>query len=253
MWSVWSPSIIKPEPQRQLVSYIDDVRMDALVSPVFKLSDLTSLYTTRLEQLGTVLTGRVHSTKLNDRIMTYFSDMEEHKRGQDILLAFNQSFVILFGGPYIEMAALKTLGDLLDVSGWTGVLVLAGVATTGTADSFLKAAHVTHTRRAHQITASSLYLLLQESYNQYTSVLDEGQDVTGRMVCWAGWRTSTVSVHHFAAGTTSFHLREISARRKPPPVHRCSEQTCPLVLRIGKYTLCQMDPSSPARHVYTGN
>ena len=146
------------------------------MSPVFKLADLTSLYTTRLEQLGTVLTGRVHSTKLKDRIMTYFSDMEEHKRGQDILLAFNQSFVILFGGLHIEMAALKTLGDLLDASGWTGAQVLAGVATTGTADFFLKAAHVTHTRRAHQITASSLYLLLQESYNQYTSVLEEEQD-----------------------------------------------------------------------------
>ena len=74
----------------ELVSYIDDVRMDALVSPVFKLADLTSLYTTRLEQLGTVVTGRVHSTKIKDRVMTYFSDMEEHKLGRDILLAFNQ-------------------------------------------------------------------------------------------------------------------------------------------------------------------
>ena len=36
------------------------------------------------------------------------------------------------------MAALKNLGDLLDASGWTGDLVLAGVATTGTADSILK-------------------------------------------------------------------------------------------------------------------
>ncbi|KAJ8405689.1 hypothetical protein AAFF_G00316690 [Aldrovandia affinis] len=53
--------------------------MDALVAPVFKLVDLTRLYTTRLEQLGTVLTGRVHSTKLKDRIMTYFPDLEEHK------------------------------------------------------------------------------------------------------------------------------------------------------------------------------
>ncbi|KAJ8387987.1 hypothetical protein AAFF_G00147780 [Aldrovandia affinis] len=85
-------------------------------------------------------------------------------------------FVIVFGGLHIEMAAWKTLGNLLDSSGWTGVLVLAGVASTGTADSFLKAAHVTRTRRAHQVTASSLYLLLKEAYSQYTSGLDEGQD-----------------------------------------------------------------------------
>lgn len=32
-------------------------------------------------------------------------------------------FVIMFGGLHIEMAALKTLGDLLDGSGWTGALV----------------------------------------------------------------------------------------------------------------------------------
>ncbi len=32
-------------------------------------------------------------------------------------------------------------------------LVLAGVATAGTADSFLTAAHITRTRRAHQVTA----------------------------------------------------------------------------------------------------
>ncbi|KAJ8396338.1 hypothetical protein AAFF_G00019150 [Aldrovandia affinis] len=74
----------------ELVSYIDDARMDALVAPVFKLVDLTRLYTTRLEQLGTVLTGRVHSTKLKDRIITYFPDLEEHKSGRDIMLAFNQ-------------------------------------------------------------------------------------------------------------------------------------------------------------------
>ncbi len=48
----------------------------------------------------------------------------------------------------IEMAALKTLEDLLKSSGWVPALVQAGVAT---ADSFLKAAHITRTRRAHQI------------------------------------------------------------------------------------------------------
>ena len=72
------------------MSYIDDARMDALVAPVFKLVDLIRLYTTRLEQLGTVLTGRVQSTKLKNRIMTYSPDLEEYKSGRDILLAFNQ-------------------------------------------------------------------------------------------------------------------------------------------------------------------
>ena len=46
-------------------------------------------------------------------------------------------FVVMFGGLHIKMAALKTLGDLLEGSGWTGALVQAGVATSGTADLFL--------------------------------------------------------------------------------------------------------------------
>lgn len=62
----------------------------------------------------------------------------------------------MFGGLHIEMAALKTLGNLLEGSGWTGALVQAGITTPGTADSFLNASHVTRTRRAHQVTASSL-------------------------------------------------------------------------------------------------
>ena len=74
----------------ELVSYIDDARIDSHVAPVFKLADLISLYSNRVKQLGTVLPGRVHSTKLKYRIMAYFSDMEEHKPGRDVLLAFNE-------------------------------------------------------------------------------------------------------------------------------------------------------------------
>lgn len=51
----------------ELVSYIEDTRMDSLVAPIFKLSDLVDLYTTRLEQLGTDVAGRVHSTDLKKR------------------------------------------------------------------------------------------------------------------------------------------------------------------------------------------
>lgn len=68
----------------------------------------------------------------------------------------------MFGGLHIEMAALKAIGNLLDSIGWAGALVQADVATPGTADSFRRVAHVTRTRRAHQITASSLYHLLEK-------------------------------------------------------------------------------------------
>ena len=79
-----------------------------------------------------------------------------------------KQFVIMFGGLHIEIATLKVLGDLLEESGWTGALIQAGIAGPGTADSFLKAAHVTRTRRAHQVTASSLYLL-QKAYSMLST------------------------------------------------------------------------------------
>lgn len=79
------------------------------------------------------------------------------------------SFVIMFGGLHIEMAALKSLGTVLRNSGWTSSLTEAGVASSGTAESFLSAASVTRTRQAHQITACSLYNLMKEAYYNYCS------------------------------------------------------------------------------------
>ena len=83
-------------------------------------------------------------------------------------------FIVMCGGLHIEMAAFKTIGHLLDSCGWTGALVQANVATLGIADSFLRVTHVTRTRRAHQITASSLYHLLQKAYLACCSSLGEG-------------------------------------------------------------------------------
>ena len=48
----------------ELVSYIEDSRMDALDAPIFKFTDLVNLFSTRLKQLGTNVVGRIHSTKL---------------------------------------------------------------------------------------------------------------------------------------------------------------------------------------------
>ena len=78
----------------------------------------------------------------------------------------------MFGGLHIEMAALKMLRDLLECSRCTGALIQAGIATPGTANSFLRASHVTRTQRAHQVTASSLYLLLKRAYMEYIKDLE---------------------------------------------------------------------------------
>ena len=64
-------------------------------------------------------------------------------------------FVMMFGGQHIEMAAPRNLDDWLQGSGCDESLVQAEITTAGTADSFLRAAHVACTRRAHQVTAAA--------------------------------------------------------------------------------------------------
>ena len=73
-------------------------------------------------------------------------------------------FVIMLGALHIEMTCFKVLGDWLDGSGRTAVLEAAEVKSSGVADSFLKASHLTRTRRAHQITAAVLFILQGKAY-----------------------------------------------------------------------------------------
>ena len=62
----------------------------------------------------------------------------------------------MFGGLHLEIGMWKMLGHYLASSGWTIALTDAGIATAGTADSFLNASHLTRTRRAHQLTCVTL-------------------------------------------------------------------------------------------------
>ena len=82
-------------------------------------------------------------------------------------------FLIMFGGLHIELAMLRMLGKWLNKSGWTTVLVNAGVASPGVADSFTSAKHITKTRRAHQITSASLYILQQRAYEKYITRVED--------------------------------------------------------------------------------
>ena len=61
------------------------------------------------------------------------------------------------------MALWMMVGDLLEGSGWTTALSDAGVASAGTAESFLHVTHLTRTRHAHQISALSFAKLQQDA------------------------------------------------------------------------------------------
>ena len=84
-----------------------------------------------------------------------------------------QKFVVVCGGLHIEMAALKTVGDWLQGSGWVQALVQAEITSAGSAYSFLRASHVSRTRRAHQVTAAALSTLQRRAYDHYLEMSDE--------------------------------------------------------------------------------
>ena len=94
------------------------------------------------------------------------------------------------------------LRDLLDGSGWTNVLIQAGIATPGTADSFLMGAHVKRTRHAHQITSSALSIMLRTAYDAYC--LD-----TSEPLPFDDWCVKQVEA------SPQFHCRGPERRRSP--------------------------------------
>ena len=83
----------------------------------------------------------------------------------------------MFRGLHVEMIALKAIGKWLEGSGLTSALVQVNVASLGTADSFLKATHVSRTRHAHQVTANILNILMYSVHQEYCERLDEGDDL----------------------------------------------------------------------------
>ena len=80
----------------ELLAYIEDLKHDDDVTPVFKLANLVKLYENRLTQLGLKFNqGQgVHSTRLKNRILSNFSDMSAYKSGRNVVLAFNKDIKI---------------------------------------------------------------------------------------------------------------------------------------------------------------
>lgn len=71
---------------------------------------------------------------------------------------YGEEKLIFFGGLHTKMAVLRSVGDWLRGSGLVQALVQAEFTSAGTADSFLRASHVSQTRRVHSDSSSTLNL-----------------------------------------------------------------------------------------------
>ena len=86
-----------------------------------------------------------------------------------------KNFVVVLGGLHIEMTALGAFGRAF---------------ASGTADSFLKASHVSRTRHAHQVTACSLHILMSRAYDEYVEGLSES-DTKLEFHQWQDYKSSS--------------------------------------------------------------
>lgn len=73
----------------ELVTFMEDTRKEEGIIPTFKLSDLACMYKTRLEQLGTSVDGRIHTSRLKIRLQAVLPDLKAHSQGRDVLLTFD--------------------------------------------------------------------------------------------------------------------------------------------------------------------
>lgn len=73
----------------ELMTYIVESNLCSDDPVTFRLADICHLYQQRLEQLG-VESPSVNSTRLKDKLLAEIPELEAHKSGRDVLLAFQK-------------------------------------------------------------------------------------------------------------------------------------------------------------------
>lgn len=73
----------------ELVSFIQEARLDGTTTPIFKLSELTRDYCIRLEQLGVKQKERIHTTRLKEKLLAHISGLSALTKGREVLFAYD--------------------------------------------------------------------------------------------------------------------------------------------------------------------
>ncbi|KAK3921529.1 Chromosome-associated kinesin KIF4 [Frankliniella fusca] len=84
-----------------------------------------------------------------------------------------KNFVLLFGPLHIEQNFLRIIGEVMEGSGWTGIIGNSGILSSGSAEGLLKVSAITKARLFHQYTAAVLHSLLKDAYSNDTHHSDE--------------------------------------------------------------------------------
>eukprot|EP00112_Aurelia_sp_Birch-Aquarium-sp1_P011752 Seg2473.2 transcript_id=Seg2473.2/GoldUCD/mRNA.D3Y31 product="hypothetical protein" protein_id=Seg2473.2/GoldUCD/D3Y31 len=76
----------------EIVDYLQSSNESSEAIPVFKLSDIKSLYSQRLKEYGSpdVCIEKIHSTRLKEKIIGRIPELHEGRKGRDIILTFKE-------------------------------------------------------------------------------------------------------------------------------------------------------------------
>ncbi|KAG0700043.1 hypothetical protein GWK47_025699 [Chionoecetes opilio] len=163
----------------------------------------------------------------------------------------------MFGGLHIEMTALKTLGDWF-AGKWVD-------PSTGTSrdhncrnsSPLSSAAHVTRTRRAHQVTAAALYILQRRPYDQYSTTNTEDDAHPGSFEDWCSQREQSYPQFQYWSTvlapelSTLIYVRSLREANFSMYVDALTELV-PWFFALDHRELCPLDTSASAGHGRTG-
>jgi len=96
-----------PQAFSELVTYLVETTRSGEGPAVFRLADIVHLYAQRLEQLG-VDAPAVNPTRLKEKLLSEIPELEAHKQGRDVLLAFQKDvgFVLSEASDYYSEAII---------------------------------------------------------------------------------------------------------------------------------------------------
>ena len=191
----------------ELLAYMDETRQNSETVPIFKLCELSKLYTNRLEQFGHSGSTHVHTTRLKERILAHFPDLQAHTEGRDVLLVFDED---------VGKVLRKTLADDYDDNG----IHLAKAADIVRKDMLQTKStfNGTFSEECQKDSLSKLLLSLVEMILQGPSITDQSEHSENRQ---SALSIAQLMMYHSqsrrsSTKNTSYHSRD---RETPLPIY----------------------------------
>ena len=90
----------------ELMNYLEETKSSSDVKPVFKLAFLSQMYNEKLEQHGINASGRIHTTRLKERLLAHMPEIEAYKSGRDVLIGYRDDI-----GEAMRQVCIKNSDD----------------------------------------------------------------------------------------------------------------------------------------------